>query len=281
MGLFVWGQEAAAKQGRMVVDLKAALAELLALCLFILIGCGSACANGASTSSDRVLVATAFGLGIVVLAYAIGPHSGGQINCAVTFSLVLGGHVTWIQGIFNALFQFIGGIIGAMLLCIVFPCDVDQTLNLGTNTVNEDYGEGRAFVGEVFFTFLLCYVVYETAVSSKSGAGLNAVLAIGFTVWVSHIVLLPIDGCSINPTRSFGPAIVGALRNCEGMSDKGPEHFWVMFFGPIIGAALAAGVQLIFVPRIRAKDGPPAADETGVSLPSLPADPPAEEIGNK
>eukprot|EP00812_Abedinium_dasypus_P005178 NODE_1648_length_1094_cov_555.899904.p1 GENE.NODE_1648_length_1094_cov_555.899904~~NODE_1648_length_1094_cov_555.899904.p1 ORF type:complete len:279 (+),score=79.62 NODE_1648_length_1094_cov_555.899904:99-839(+) len=243
--------------------------------LFVLIGCGAACANGASTSSQRLEVAFAFGLAIVILAYAIGPYSGGQINCAVTFSLVLGGHVSWIQGIFNTLAQLFASIVSSLVLCIIFPCKVDQTLNLGTNVVDDSYGEGRALVAEIVFTFILCYVVYETAVSPTSGASLNAVLAIGFTVLVAHIVLLPIDGCSINPPRSFGPAIVGYLRDCEGMSSKGPEHLWVMFLGPLIGAALAAGVQLFFLPRSKGKSDPEAL----VAMPALPAEPNAEQIG--
>merc|ERR1719375_1916288 len=123
-----------------------------------------------------------------------------------------------------------------------------MTLSLGTNVIaREKYGVGRALVGEILGTLLLCYVVWETAVSKKSTTGQNACIAIGFAVFLAHLLLLPIDGCSINPTRSFGPAIIGRIRNCEGSSDKGIEDLWVMFVGPLTGAALAAALQIPFL----------------------------------
>merc|ERR1719231_748733 len=139
-----------------VIDMKAATAEFIAMTLFILIGCGTACGNGASDGESRLVVALAFGMGILVLAYTIGHHSGGQINCAVTFSLVLGGQVPWYQGLANVLMQLIGSLLGALILCIMFPCEVDMTTTLGTNMINKDYGTGAALMGEIFGTFLLC-----------------------------------------------------------------------------------------------------------------------------
>merc|ERR1711937_87944 len=86
------------------------------------------------------------------------------------------------------------------------------------------------------------------AVSSKSTAGPNACIAIGFAVFLAHLILLPIDGCSINPTRSFGPAIVGKIRDCDSTaSEKGLEQLWVMFVGPLVGAAIAAALQYPFL----------------------------------
>jgi len=124
-----------------------------------------------------------------------------------------------------------------------------MTQTLGTNIVNRVvYGQGYALVGEIFGTFLLCYVVWETAVSSKSTTGQNACIAIGFAVFLAHLLLLPIDGCSINPTRSFGPAVVSQFRNCnKEASDKGIEDLWVMWLGPLVGAGLAALVQRPFL----------------------------------
>ena len=172
--------------------------------------------------------------------------SGGHTNCAVTFSLVLGGQVPWYQGIANLLAQLLGSVLGACFLCIVFPCNGDMTKTLGTNVVNREvYGVGRALAGEIFGTLLLCYVVWETAVSSKATVGQNACIAIGFAVFLSHLILLPIDGCSINPTRSFGPAIVGKIRDCQTAeggpsvygsgqgAEKALEDLWVMWLGPL------------------------------------------------
>jgi len=227
-----------------VIDTRAVAAEFLAMILFVIIGCGVACGHGASDGETRLIVAFAFGMGILVLAYTVGHHSGGQINCAVTFSLVVGGQVPWYQGIANVVAQFIGSLIGAACLAVIFPCEGDMTLSLGTNVVNPVYGEGRACFAEFIMTFLLCFVVWETAVSSRSKAGKNACIAIGFAVFLAHLVLLPIDGCSINPTRSFGPAIVAKIRSCNGYdADEGLAHLWVMFVGPLLGGAAAGLLQ--------------------------------------
>ena len=207
---------------------QAAAAELIAMTLFVIIGCGAACANGAGNSSNRLQVALAFGMGILVLAYSVGHHSGGQINCAVTLSLVLGGQVPWYQGLANLLAQLLGSLMGAGLLCAVFPCNVDMTKSIGTNTINHDFHILNVLVGEFLGTFILCFVVWETAVSPAASCGKNACIAIGFAVFLSHVILLPVDGCSINPTRSFGPAIVGAIRNCEGMDTSGLEERYEM-----------------------------------------------------
>merc|ERR1719181_1420089 len=104
--------------------------------LFVNIGCGVACGHGAFDAASRLVVAFAFGMGILVLAYTIGHHSGGQINCAVTFSLVIGGQVPWYQGVANLLAQLLGSVLGACVLCIIFPCDGDLTKSLGTNVIN-------------------------------------------------------------------------------------------------------------------------------------------------
>jgi len=232
-----------------VIDLKAVVAEFVAMTLFIIIGCGTACTNGAFDGATRLLVAFAFGMAIMVLAYSVGHHSGGHINGAVTFSLVLGGQVSWYQGIANVLAQLLGSVLGSALLLIFIPCDVDMTTTLGTNIINhQEFNYGRAVVAEIFGTFLLCFTVWETAVTPQASCGKNACIAIGFSVFLAHLFLLPIDGCSINPTRSFGPAIISKWRNCSNYTEGGLRDLWVMWVGPLIGGLIAALVQRPFAP---------------------------------
>eukprot|EP00428_Durinskia_dybowskii_P005642 CAMPEP_0170304446 /NCGR_PEP_ID=MMETSP0116_2-20130129/52568_1 /TAXON_ID=400756 /ORGANISM="Durinskia baltica, Strain CSIRO CS-38" /LENGTH=284 /DNA_ID=CAMNT_0010556439 /DNA_START=18 /DNA_END=870 /DNA_ORIENTATION=- len=251
---FRWHQAdaaAAEEPERIVIDMQEAVAELVAMWSFVVIGCGVACGHGATDGETRLLVAFAFGMAILVLAYAVGHLSGGQINCAVTFSLVLGGHIPWYQGLVNSGFQLIGSVLGALFLASLFPCDMDMTGNLASNVVGAKFGVYRALLGEAFGTFLLCMVVWETAISKKSQAGVNACLAIGFAVFLAHLVLLPIDGCSINPTRSFGPAIVAHFlrRDCDNFADGGLRDLWVTWAGPLLGAAAGAGLKHIFSPK--------------------------------
>jgi len=216
------------------------------MAMFVVVGCGTAVTNGAFDAASRLMVAFAFGMGILVLAYAFAPHSGAQINCAVTLALVLGGALPPAQGAANFVGQTLGSVVGAIVLCAMVPCSEDVTGNLGANVVNVQYGNTHALAAEIFGTFLLCLVVFETAVSEKAIAGNVAPLAIGFAVFLAHVILLPIDGCSINPTRSFGPAIVSNFRDCQSFSPGGLRDFWVMVAGPCAGAALAAAVKSYF-----------------------------------
>ena len=93
---FQWGAADGKKGGIEFVgiDWRAAAAECIGVTYLVIFGCGVAVANGAFDASERLMVSFAFGMSIMVLVYAIAHHSGGQINPAVTFSLVLGGRVT-------------------------------------------------------------------------------------------------------------------------------------------------------------------------------------------
>ena len=188
-----------------------------------------------------VAVALAFGMAIMVLAYSTGHVSGGQINCAVTLALCLAGELPWNQGFANFGGQMLGSVAGAALLLAGSSGgpNRDFTRSLGSNVVNPRYSDGNAFVNEALMTFLLVYVIFETAVHNKAGAGNNAPLAIGFAVFLAHLVCIPVTGCSINPTRSFGPALVATMNGADGLWDD----MWIFWLAPLLGASLAAGLR--------------------------------------
>lgn len=229
------GEVSAAK-----VSFTAAFAEYVAMTLFVMIGCGSAMAV-AKTEGWVLQVALSFGFAITALAYAIGHYSGGQINCAVTLGLVLTGNCGVIQGLLNFVAQMLGSISGACILRGMFPEAADKTCGLGTNGVSEGWTQLNALIGEFFMTFLLMFVVLETATNpaAKANSAL-ACVAIGFAVFLAHSVLIPIDGCSINPTRSFGPAVVAKLTYKEATPFG---DMWVFWVGPLLGATAAAAVS--------------------------------------
>jgi aquaporin PIP len=228
-----------------IINWQAAMAEFLSMAFFVYVGTGAAVANTAPSSGPEdsawvTIVALQFGLAIVTLAYA---SRGGQINCAVTFGLVLSGALSVTQGLVNFVVQVLGSIAGASLLFLTTSVgdsdgdtvfDRDFTGGLGSNTINGRYNVWNALVGEIILTGLLVFVVFETAVSKKSIAGSNAPMAIGFAVFLAHTILIPIDGCSINPTRSLGPAIVATLAGVDNLWD---DH-WVFWLGPLLGAAI-------------------------------------------
>ena len=164
-----------------------------------------------------------------------GAHiSGGQNNCAVTFALVSAAFryqtapadcllislFSVAQGLVNLVSQLVGSVLGATLLLAATAGGEgarDRTHTLGSYVLSHTYSVGNAFVSELLRTALLVYVVFETAVNNKSTARHNAPLAIGGAVFLAHMVNISITGCSINPTRSFGPAMVASLNGAEGL----------------------------------------------------------------
>merc|ERR1719446_1284651 len=210
--------------------------------LFVIIGCGSAMGVAKATPDGGwvLQVSLSFGLAISALAYSVGHYSGGQINCAVTFALVITNNLSAAQGLANFAAQMLGSITGAFVLTAMYPEAKDATGGLGTNAAPE----GRKFnalVAEMFGTFLLVFTVFETAINPASAGNREfAALAIGFAVFLAHSVLIPIDGCSINPTRSVGPAIVRKACYKNGGSF---EDMWIFWAGPLLGAAAAATVS--------------------------------------
>jgi len=225
------------------VKFSAAVAEFIAMTLFVVIGCGSAMGIAKEEGSAWVFqVSLTFGLAIASLAYAVGHYSGGQINCAVTLGLVLSGQCTIAQGVVNFIAQMLGSVTGALLLAVMYPEKNDRTGGLATNAVGEGWGKLNALAGEFVMTFVLVFVVLETATNPASLANrAQAPLAIGFAVFLAHSVLIPVDGCSINPTRSFGPAVVAQL--VRGNAGKALSDMWIFWVGPLLGAAAAAGVS--------------------------------------
>lgn len=253
------------------VSLVACVAEFVGMTLFVIIGCGSAMgiqgsgSTGGSGGDEEstagettsmipgwvLMVALVFGLSITTLAYTIGHYSGGQMNCAVTLGLVLTGNCGLMQGIFNFGSQMMGSVCGAAILCAIFPPELDMTKSLGSNSVGPKWHWWNAVIGEMMGTFLLVFVVLQTACSPKSAMNRSqACIAIGLAVFMAHCVLIPIDGCSINPTRSFGPALM-SLTRLEAPKVAEPT-------GTLVGEPLAATVGAATEPKIHDDDDVPA-----------------------
>lgn len=213
------------------------LAEAIGTMILVLMGCGAAVFFGCAAGTAQVLaVAFAFGLAVVGMAYTIGGISGCHINPAITLAVWFSKRMEAKEALGYMVAQFIGAVAGSS---IIYALTSTGTYGASTATGANGFSDGmmlQAFIAEVVFTFVFVLVVLGTT-DSKKGAGSFAGLAIGLTLVLVHIVCIPLTGTSVNPARSFGPAL---FAGGEAIS-----QLWLFIAAPFIGAALSAGVWKI------------------------------------
>lgn len=230
--------------------MKKYVAELIGTFSLVLFGCGAAVVSGISTSGPSGVgllgIALAFGLSVVVMAYAIGPISGCHINPAITVSMLVAGKIKGQDALGYIIAQFAGAIIASGVLYLIQKGMPGFTMGewaLGANGWGEGYLAGyntsSAFIAEAVLTFLFLFVIF--AVTSKLGNGTMAGLAIGLTLVLIHLVAIPITGTSVNPARSLGPAVFAG--------GKALAQVWLFFAAPLIGGILAALTWKCFEPK--------------------------------
>ena len=222
--------------------MKKYLAECIGTATLVILGCGTAMLVGcdAAAGSGYLLTALAFGLTIVAMAYSIGNISGCHINPAVSLGVLLTGGMSKKYFVGYVVSQCVGALAGALILKAIFGLGgvTDLTGGLGSNGLAGVGGNVLAgLLVEVVLTFIFVIAILGVT-SKKANHGSFAGLVIGLTLVVVHILGIGLTGTSVNPARSFGPALVAALTgNTEPLG-----ALWVFIVGPMAGAALAAGV---------------------------------------
>ena len=214
--------------------MKKYLAEMVGTMVLVLMGCGSAIFNNGCGSAAQVLmVAIAFGLSVVGMAYTIGKISGCHINPAITLGMLVSGKISGKDAAMYMIFQVIGALIGSLILFTLTRGYSSATLT-GANAIQEGFTLMPAFVAELIFTCIFVLVVLGT--TSKGAENNFAGLIIGLTLILVHIVCIPITGTSVNPARSIGPAVFEAIEgNMEAL-----KQLWIFIVAPFAGAVLAA-----------------------------------------
>ncbi len=223
-----------------ITPMKKYVAELIGTMVLVLIGCGSSVI--ASYYIGNVGVAFSFGLAVLAMIYTIGSVSGCHINPAISISMLVAGKLSVKDTIFYVVFQCIGAVIGAGLLYAIATGYPVYTLanGLGQNGFGSaspaGYTLASVFLAEVVLTFLFVLVVHGSTHERvpKGFAG----LAIGLTLVMIHLVAIPIDGTSVNPARSLGPAVF--------VGGTALGQLWVFWVAPIIGGIIAAVVWKLF-----------------------------------
>ena len=216
------------------------IAEFIGTLTLVTLGCGTAMLVGcnAAAGSGYLLTALAFGLVIVGMAYCVGNISGCHINPAVSLGVLMSKGMSVKDFIGYVIAQCLGALAGAGLLAAIFGLGgvTDMTGGFGSNGLAGVGGSAVAgLLVEIVLTFFFVLTILGVT-SKKAGHGSFGGLIIGLTLVLVHILGIGLTGTSVNPARSFGPALVALFTgNAAPIS-----ALWVFIVGPFVGAALAA-----------------------------------------
>ncbi len=210
--------------------MKKIFAEFIGTFILVLFACGTASVLYCATNSPDVayfLTALSFGLVIVAMAYSIGQISGCHINPAVSLAMLLNGKLTVLDFVSYVVAQFAGAITGAAVLSLF----IGNRDNLGQNALYQG-SAGISFAVETILTFVFVMVILF--VTSKKEYEKPSGLIIGMTLTLVHIFGIHFTGTSVNPARSFGPAML--------VGGEALKEVWVFILAPFVGALLATVV---------------------------------------
>ena len=217
-------------------------AEFIGTFWLVLGGCGSAVLAAAFPEVGIGLlgVALAFGLTVLTMAYAIGHISGCHLNPAVTVGFLAARRIDpMMAGVYIAA-QILGAIVAAYALKSLLPAQLAASTRLGGQLVSPEISAGQAIGLEAIATFFLAFVIFGTAVDPK--APRIAGIAIGLTIAADILAIGPFTGGSMNPARSFGPAVASGIFEAQAV-------YWI---GPLLGAVAAALLyDTLFIRRER------------------------------
>lgn len=215
--------------------MKKFLAEGIGTMFLVILACGSAVLAGPSIGG--LGIGLCFGLVLVCLCYCIGNISGCHVNPAVSLAVFLAGRMKGSECVGYIISQLIGATIGAgFLYCLT---EMGAGFNYGgttaasgsylaTNVLQPGATPMMALLTEGLLTFF--FVLIVLGATSKAAFSKFAGVAIGLALGLVNIVGIPVDNCSVNPARSFGPAVFDPTAWGD---------FWIMVVGPVVGAIIA------------------------------------------
>ena len=221
--------------------MKKYIAELFGTFVLVFIGCGTVIFSGPAVGN--VGIALAFGLAVTAMAYTIGSVSGAHVNPAVTLGVYSAGRMSGKDALGYIIFQFLGATLAAYVLIVMasnratgFDIAID---GLGQNGWGSGYADEYSLLPALLFEFIATYifvkVILHTTVADLKIAG----VVIGLTLVVLHILGLQITGVSVNPARSFGPAVF--------VGGTALEQLWLFLVVPAV-AGIVAGLGCRFCP---------------------------------
>ncbi len=235
------------------------IAEIIGTVFLILLGNGVVAnvvlTNTKGNNSGWIVITTGWALAVFIAVVIAGPYSGAHLNPAVSVGLAIAGKFSWGLVPTYILGQFIGAMLGAFFVWLMYKDHYNATKDAGLmqatfctapairNTVSNLFSE-------VVGTFVLIFVIFYfsnpeiTSGPLKIAMGLGSVGAIpvAFLVWAIGLSLGGTTGYAINPARDLGPRMVHAILPIPGKASNNWGYAWIPVAGPLIGAALAAAL---------------------------------------
>ncbi len=221
-------------------DARACIAEIIGTFFLCFAGIAAICCNAPPINSGAGLVgiALAHGLALSVAVNVFGGISGAHFNPAVTFGMLVTGRIKFPLAIGYVISQLLGSTLAAFLCKSVFPKEAVTAANLGIPLPGGEWvTPGVLMLVEIVLTFLLVTAIFGTAVDERGKAVKIGGFGIGLAVTFDILAGGPITGASMNPARSFGPALVQGDFHLHG-------YYWA---APILGAVVAALVYHHFL----------------------------------
>lgn len=235
------------------------LAEFIGTAAMILLG-GGVVANVVLTgtkgnNSGWIVITTAWAVAVFVGVTIAGPYSGAHLNCAVTLSVLMMGKLSLSTALSYMAAQLVGAMLGAFLVWAMYKDHFDQTEDAGAKqavfcTAPAIKNLPRNLLSEIIGTFVLIFTILhfkDATLDSTTPIGLGSLGALPVTllVWAIGLSLGGTTGYAINPARDLGPRIIHALVPIKNKAGFNSEYAWVPVLGPLIGAALAAGLYIL------------------------------------
>lgn len=236
------------------------IAEIIGTFLLILLG-GGVVANvilNKTKSNDTgwMVISTAWGLAVYVGVAVAAPYSGAHLNPAITIGLAVAEKFEWALVPSYILAQFIGAMLGALIVWLFYKDHFDATEDQDTkkavfctspairNPINNLFSE---VVGTFTLVFVVLYFTNATITDTETVIGLGSLgaLPVAFLVWGIGLSLGGTTGYAINPARDLGPRIMHAIMPIKGKGGSDWGYAWIPVVGPIIGAVLAALLMLL------------------------------------
>ena len=203
-------------------------AEFIGIFALVFVGGASIMSSAMSQNTNGLLVAAiAHGVILAIMVTATMRISG-HLNPAVTLGFLAARRIEPMMAMVYIVAQLLGAVVAAYALKGIFPAEIAAATRLGGQSVSIELSSGQAILCEFIATFFLTFVVFGTAVdpaAPKVGG-----FAIGLAVTADILAIGPLTGASMNPARSFGPAVVSGIL-------EGHAIYWI---GPILGSVAAA-----------------------------------------